>query len=57
MFVIKLSPAEVSDLIAMLQYAQKGFREVRVAADPIDQAFKVKVGGDVWSPPMGTVEK
>jgi hypothetical protein len=30
-------------------------RQLDVAVDDIDQAFKVKVNGGTWSPPLGTM--
>jgi hypothetical protein len=54
MRVIKLSEAETRYLRDLL--ANTGTREIRVAVDDIDDAFKIKVGGGVWSPPLGRVE-
>ncbi len=50
MTIYKLNPEEVRDLIRTLETSQY---EVLVASDPIDSAFKIKIDGGRWSPPMG----
>jgi hypothetical protein len=52
--VISLSLEETRALIEDLQAAG---HEVLVATDPIDRAFKVKIDGGAWSPPMGKALK
>jgi hypothetical protein len=53
MLVIKLSAVELASVIGQLKYAQDNYGEVRVSVDPTDQAFKVKIDGGIWSPPLG----
>ena len=50
MFVIKLTNNEAQEVAEALASASW---EVLVAYDPIDKAFKVKIDGGIWSPPMG----
>ena len=54
MNIISLSREETETLIEDLQAAN---HEVLVATDPIDQAFKIKIDGGTWSPPMGKAWK
>jgi len=55
MRVIKLSATESDYLRELLENA--GTREIRVAVDEMDDAFKIKVGGGIWSRPLGRVEE
>jgi hypothetical protein len=52
MMVIKLTPAECYQVTEAIRRADY---EVLVAVDTIDEAFKVKVDGGTWSPPLGKV--
>lgn len=51
--VIELSPEETQHLESLLADARDHKEEVYVWVDPKDQAFKIKLGYGVWSPPMG----
>jgi hypothetical protein len=48
--IYSLSREEVRRLIEILTNSTT---EVLVGTDPIDDAFKIKVDGGIWSPPMG----
>lgn len=50
MHPIRLTKQEIADVIDALTRAKF---DVLVAVDPIDQAFKVKIDGGTWSPPLG----
>lgn len=52
MMVIKLSP---SDALQVTEAMRRADYEILVAVDTIDEAFKVKVDGGTWSPPLGKV--
>jgi hypothetical protein len=54
--VIKLSELEVQQLAEDIAHAATTGLPVRVAVDSIDVAFKFKLGGGTWSPPMGKWE-
>lgn len=52
MMVIELNVedrAQVAMALARAKY------EVLVAVDTIDEAFKIKIDGGIWSPPLGRV--
>jgi hypothetical protein len=48
--VYSLNRDEVHYLIGALQNSKV---EVLVGTDPIDDAFKFKIDGGIWSPPIG----
>jgi len=50
MEIKSLNRDEVNQLIHALQAST---HEVLVGFDPIDDAFKWKIDGGLWSPPMG----
>lgn len=50
MLIVSLSPDQAADVAKALEAARF---EVLVAVDLIDRAFKVKIDGGTWSPPMG----
>jgi hypothetical protein len=50
MYVVKLTNNEAQQIAEAMANASW---EVLVAYDPIDDAFKVKIDGAIWSPPMG----
>lgn len=50
MEIKSLNRDEVNQLIHALQVST---HEVLVGFDPIDDAFKWKIDGGLWSPPMG----
>lgn len=57
MQIVKLSQQEVANLAEDLAHAASTGAEVLVAVDGLPHeaapAFKVKIDGGVWSPPMG----
>ncbi len=53
MMVIQLNELEREEVKRAVGNAKY---EILVAVDPIDQAFKVKVDGGIWSRPMGKVK-
>jgi hypothetical protein len=52
MMVIKLSPADAEQVAGFIGHAKT---EILVAVDTIDEAFKIKIDGGIWSPPLGKV--
>jgi hypothetical protein len=50
MTIYKLSLFERDQLMVALENAKA---EILVGSDPIDRAFKVKIDGGLWTPPMG----
>jgi hypothetical protein len=51
--IYQMSPQDVRMLKNALENVTD-FDEVLFGSDPIDQAFKFKINGGIWSPPMGT---
>jgi hypothetical protein len=51
MYVIRLELADAQDIADAITSAKF---EVLVSVDEIDAAFKVKIDGGSWSPPMGS---
>lgn len=54
MKIYELTPSEIRALAEDLQHAVETGRAVRVASD--GGTVKVKVGGDMWTPPLGNEE-
>jgi hypothetical protein len=54
MDVVTLNQDEITRFLDWLSF-NLPIRQLDVAVDDIDQAFKVKVNGGTWSPPLGTM--
>jgi hypothetical protein len=50
MYVVQIELSEAEEIADALKSARF---EVLVAYDEMDEAFKVKIDGGTWSPPMG----
>jgi hypothetical protein len=55
MKIYKLSPAERQGLLRAATSAVEQERDVRVAVD--GDRVKIKIGGGVWSLPLGEIEE
>lgn len=51
--VVAITPGEARETIDLLTAGIQGHQRIAVWIDPIDHAFKVKIGNGTWSPPMG----
>lgn len=51
--VVAISPGEAHETIDLLNAGIRSHQRIAVWVDPIDRAFKVKIGNGTWSPPMG----